>query len=101
MSEQRASSAGPVTEPGVPGRRSFHMDIDRTRTIALGLLAAALVALGLMTFPGRSPEADRSRVAGPRPAARSCAIEVAEHAACALPPRREQNPPALESGRQR
>jgi len=62
------------------------MHLDRTRAMALGLLAAALVTVGLMVGRGRSPISS----AGARglPAGTpACVTAVVEHSACVLPPR--------------
>ena len=62
------------------------MNLDLTRTIAMGLAAAALLTFGRTIGSGRSPA---SRTPGPTTSAaeHACVTVVAEHAACTLPPR--------------
>jgi hypothetical protein len=62
------------------------MNLDRTGAIAIGLIAAALLTFGLTIGSRRSPT---SPSAEPRSSARehACVTVVAEHSACALPPR--------------
>jgi hypothetical protein len=65
------------------------MNLDRPMILAMGLAAAGLLSLGLTFRAERSPVPGHS-VAAPPPAKRACLGVVAEHAACALPPRHEQ-----------
>ena len=62
------------------------MHLARVRRMGLGLLAVALVALSLAVL-GRSPDS-RSGASGSAARVPPCTTRVAEHAACALPPRR-------------
>jgi hypothetical protein len=62
------------------------MTLDRTMALAMGLAAAGLLTLGLTLGMERSATAGRGVPAVPS-AERACVTTVAEHAACALPPR--------------
>jgi len=63
------------------------MNLDRTRAVAMGLIAATILTFGLTMGGRRSPT---SASAEPDPSAHghACVTVVAEHSACALPPRR-------------
>ena len=62
------------------------MKLDRIMTVAIGLAAAGLLTLGLTLRDERSPTPGPT-VPASTPAERACVTVVAEHAACALPPR--------------
>ena len=62
------------------------MKLDRTMTLAMGLAAAGLLTLGLTLGSERSSTRGPPVPAAP-PAEQACVAVVAEHAACALPPR--------------
>jgi hypothetical protein len=73
------------------------MNLDRTRTIVMGLAPTALLTFGLALGTERSPASHSSVPAQPA-AERACVAVVAEHAACALPPRHtEQGEPLRAS----
>ena len=73
------------------------MNLARLATIAMGLASvAALLGLGPTLGHRRIPTPDAERrmpSAGP-----ACGIVVAEHAACALPPRQDRRSPPSSGG---
>lgn len=72
------------------------MKLDRTLVLAMGLAAAGLLTLGLTLETEPSPTPGRPGPPSP-PAGQACVAVVAEHAACALPPRHAEHggpPPA-------
>jgi hypothetical protein len=61
------------------------MNVERNRAVAMGLIAAALLTFGL-TLGGRRSSTSPSEP-GPPARGHACVTVVAEHSACALPPR--------------